>query len=180
MKKILTIGVLIFSNLLWAQSDTDAFKNYSRINLGLHGLELSYELPVSKKFVWENTLGIGMGSNINGSIVQYSFNFLKLSPFLKSELKYIYNVHKRKAKGKNTLNNSGNYIGFQTKYSFGNSDDTLQNQTLLTELHWGIQRSLGKRFIFNTHIGLGYLKDFESDNGKISPTLGLRFGYRLF
>lgn len=180
MKKYLIIGILLFSNLLSAQSKEDKLSNFLRINLGLHGAELSYELPISKKFAWENAFGIGMGSNIYTRSINYSFDLARPTPFLKSEFKYIYNRNKRILKNKLILNNSGNYIGLQTKYSFGNSKLLSQNKTLLTEIHWGIQRALGEKFIFNLHLGLGYLKDYDTKYGRTSPTFGLRFGYKLF
>ena len=180
MKKFFTIAILLFSNLLMAQSNDNLLDNFARINLGLHGIEASYELPVSKKFVWENSLGIGMGANVNASSAEYYLDFGNLAPFVKSELKYIYNINKRGSKGKNIINNSGNYIGLQTKYSFGNSKVYHLNSISLTEVHWGIQRSLGGNFIFDFHMGLGYLNDYNTNEGAISPTLGLRFGYKLF
>lgn len=151
-----------------------------KINLGLNGLEAAYELPVGKQTTWENSLGIGMGSNVYGTSVEYHFNFSQPVPFLKSKLKYIYNFNKRDEKGKNTTHNSGNYIGLQTKYNFGNSSNYQLNKTLLTEVHWGIQRSLGRGFMVDAHIGLGYIKDFDTKDGALSPTVGLRFGYNLF
>lgn len=96
-----------------------------------------------------------MGSNIQGNSVEYIFELGVPTPYFKSELKFIYNFQKRITKEKNTLNNSGNYIGLQTKFSFGNLGYSNLNQTLLTEIHWGIQRALDKRFILNTHVGLG-------------------------
>ena len=54
------------------------------------------------------------------------------------------------------------------------------NPALLTEVHWGLQRSLGGNFIFNTHIGLGFVSDFDTSSTAFSPTFGLAFGYRLF
>ncbi|GHA51962.1 hypothetical protein GCM10007103_35440 [Salinimicrobium marinum] len=163
-----------------AQSNDNLLDNFARINLGLHGIEGSYELPVSKKFVWENSLGIGMGANVNASSAEFNLDFGNLTPFLKSELKYVYNINKRESKGKNIVNNSGNYIGLQTKYSFGNSKAYHLNSTSLTEVHWGLQRSLGGNYVFDFHIGLGYLNDYNTNEGAVSPTLGLRFGYKLF
>ena len=180
MKKFFTIGILFLSNFLLAQTNDDVLTNFARVSLGLHGIEASYELPLSNRFVWENSLGIGMGANVNASSAEFNFDFANPTPFVKSELKYIYNIKKRESKGKNVLNNSGNYIGVQTKYSFGNSNVYDLNQTSLTELHWGLQRSLGGKFIFNFHVGLGYLNDYTTKEGAISPTLGLRFGYKLF
>jgi hypothetical protein len=78
------------------------------------------------------------------------------------------------------MNNSGNYLGLQSKYSFGNANYFELNRTLLTEIHWGIQRPLSNRFIFDMHLGLGFIYDFDFTSASISSTFGLRFGYIMF
>lgn len=178
MRKILPIAFLGLTNFLLAQPESHEFTNIGRVNLGLHGLEVSYELPIARKFVWENNFGIGMGSSVRGNSVEFVLSFPTL--YIKSELKFIYNTRKRILKEKITLNNSGNYIGLQSKFNFGKSSYRDLNQSLLTEIHWGVQRSLDERWILNVHVGLGYLRDFDTFNGAMSPTLGLRFGYKLF
>ena len=99
---------------------------------------------------------------------------------LNNRYRYYHNFQRRIDRDKNVSGNSGNYIALQSKYSFGDDSDLELSKTLLTELHWGIQRPLGKRFIFDLHIGLGYLSDFDFDDGSLSPTFGLRFGYKIF
>ena len=181
MKKLLSIVFIVFTTVSFAQDVAKAPLNqFARVNLGLHGLELTYELPISDSFVWENSFGVGMGSYTLDNTVNYRLYLNNPTPYFTSELKFHYNRQKRTNKGRSTLNNSGNYIGLQTKYSFGNDRTFRLNKTLLSELHWGIQRPLGKRFIFDLHIGIGYLFDFYFNDGHISPTFGLRFGYKLF
>lgn len=180
MKKLVSLILIAMAAIGFAQNANDqSLQSFSRLNLGLHGLEFTNELPISNSIVWENSLGLGMGSYV-GNGVNYRLALDTPVPFLTSELKYMYNRVKRINKGRSTLNNSGNYIGMQAKYSFGSSKTFELNQTVLTEMHWGIQRPLGKRFIFDMHLGLGYLLDFDFDEGDFSPTFGLRFGYKLF
>lgn len=167
-------------NAIAQENKKDNLDNFGKVELGLHGLSFAYELPFSNKFVWENAIGAGMGMNADNNSATYSFDLVRPVPFLKSKLKFVYNINKRIEKDKNTLNNSGNYIALQTKYSFGRGGNTTYNQSLLTEVHWGIQRSLGGNFIFNTHIGLGFLRDFNTSSSAFSPTIGLAFGYRIF
>lgn len=180
MKRILLILLVIMSLNATAQNKENNLENFGKIELGFHGLQFGYELPISNKFVWENALGAGMGMNADNSSATYSLDIIRPVPFLKSELKFVYNINRRIKKEKITVNNSGNYIALQTKYSFGKGENTTYNRSMLTELHWGIQRNLGGNFIFNTHIGLGYLGDFDTNNGAFSPTFGLAFGYRIF
>lgn len=181
IRKIALLVFLFLCSISFSQSnDTPPLTSFTRVNLGPHGLELTNELPISKNLVWGNSFGLGMGSHVLKNSVRYTFALEVPVPFLKSELKYFYSREKRANKNRSTLNNSGNYIGLQAKYSFGNSKYYDLNQTLLTELHWGIQRPLGKRFIFDVHIGFGYISDFKFSEGSLSPTFGLRFGYKLF
>jgi len=181
MKQIITFIFVIMFCISFSQNDqVDATTSFTRLNLGLHGLELTHELPFSNSFVWENSLGLGMGNSLYDGDVNYTFALDVPVPFITSELKYLYSRKKRTNKGRSTLNNSGNYIGLQAKYSFGNSSYIDLSSSLLTEIHWGIQRPLGKRFLFDFHIGLGMLSDFDFEREAFSPTLGLRFGYILF
>jgi len=181
MKNFLSIAFIVFTSLSFAQDDAKAPLNqFARINLGLHGIEATYELPISSSIVWENSFGAGMRSYTVNNSVNYRFYLDSPTPYVLSELKYFYNREKRTRKGRSSLNNSGNYIGLQGKYSFGDNRTFRLNKTFLTELHWGIQRPLGKRFIFDLHLGIGYLTDFDFKDGNISPTFGLRFGYKLF
>lgn len=182
MKKVISILFIAFMALSFGQDNQpeDPLRSFARVNLGLHGLEFTYELPISKSIVWENSLGLGMGSNAINNEATYTFALDVPVPHFTSELKYMYNREKRINKGRSTMNNSGNYLGLQSKYSFGNRNYFALNSTLLTEIHWGIQRPLGNRFIFDMHLGLGFIHDFNFSTSSISPTFGLRFGYIMF
>lgn len=182
MKKTLLVILLsiLGFNANAQQNKSDTLDNFAKIELGLHGLSFAYELPLSNKFVWENSIGAGMGMSTENNSLTYSLDVIRPVPFLKSKLKFVYNINKRIANEKNIRNNAGNYIALQTKYSFGRPANNTYNRSMLTELHWGIQRNLGGNFLFNTHIGLGYLGDFDSNSGALSPTIGVSFGYRIF
>ena len=84
-----------------------------------------------------------------------------------------YNEFKRQLKGQEDK------INISMTFSFGNKNDIDLNKSLLTDLHWGIQRSIGSNFYFRTHVGIGYLQDFDLSKGNLTPTLGFKFGYNL-
>lgn len=119
-----------------------------------------------------------MNADSGGST--YSFYLLDPVPSISTELKWIYNREKREVKERNNANNAGNYIGLQAKYSLGNANNISLNKALLTDLHQGLQRSLGTKFTFNTNVGLGYMYDFDTTYGDVAPVLRVKFGYRLF
>ncbi len=181
MRKPFILYILFFGQLGFAQSSKPDSPDYiGRLNLGPHGLEISYELPFSKSIIWENNLGIGMGMEGHSSSASYTFYLDRPVPFVKSQLKWLYNRKKRRSKGRSLHNNSGNFVGLQSKYSFGDSDLLDNNRALLVEIHWGMQKNLGERFIFNLHLGLGLMGDFDNLEGVLTPTFGFRFGYRIF
>lgn len=151
-----------------------------KVSLGLQGAEFSYELPLSKSLLLESAAGLGVGMEVDHDKITYSFYLLDPVPFVSTELKWIYNREKREAKEKNNFNNAGNYVGLQTKYSFGHPNSLVLNKALLTDIHWGLQRSLGTKFTLNTNIGLGYMYDFDTTYGDVAPVLRVKFGYRLF
>ncbi|MEJ8804009.1 hypothetical protein [Pontibacter sp. H249] len=153
----------------------------TKLELGLHGVGAGYEIPISKKFTVNLSAGLGGGYSIYGNDFRSTWVINDPVAYFRSEVKYIYNREKRYGKGKAMLNNSGNYVAFQTKYTTarisGRKDFDPLNKTLLNEMHWGIQRPLGQRFIFNTHIGLGFGADFDSGSKTIYPAAGLQFAY---
>lgn len=160
----------------------------AKLELGLHGIGVGYELPFSEKLSANFSAGLGGGYSIWNNHFQSTFVLNEPVVYFRSELKYTYNRNKRLYKSKSILNNAGNYVAFQTKYTtrrvFGSpsmydGDYTFLNRTLLNEVHWGIQRPLGQKFLFNLHLGLGYAHDFYFDEGQLYPAVGIQFAYVL-
>ncbi len=80
-------------------------------------------------------------------------------------------------------NNAGNYLGARLKYVTGNKSTNINYVTypaLLVNIHWGIQRALGQRWLFNAHAGLGCAVDVNSGTGNILyPAVDVKFAYLL-
>jgi hypothetical protein len=188
---LLALSVFSFSAL--AQSNVPVqspeMVSMAKLEVGLHGVGLGYEMPFSRKWSLNLSAGLGGGYSIDKNSYANGFNstFILNEPvaYFKSEFKYNYNRDKRLTKSKSVLNNASNYLAFQTKYTtsrvFGSSEwnqvnDPL-NRTLLNELHWGMQRPLGQKFIYNLHLGIGYAADFDFNNSQLYPAVGLQFAY---
>lgn len=182
-KQILIVALLLLvSNIIFSQENSQELQKQFKIDFNFMGAGISYEIPLAAKWTVDLSTGIGGGSTSDKDF-GWVFND---SPalYLKSEFKYIYNRDKRNKKRKNNIGNSGNYLAFQTKYtskrlSKSKTETPLQN-TLLTELHWGMQRSLGDQWLLNIHIGAGILRDLDLNDGALFPALGLKFSYILF
>ena len=179
MKKLLlTVLIISHTTFLFAQ---DRLEKLAKISIGIQGLEANYSLPISNKIILENSIGIGVGMNAIKNRSEFNLNIPHASPFISSGVLWMYNYDKRIKNKKDTQNNSANYLGLQTKYSFGNNNASVyQNKALLTDIHWGLQRNLGSNFTINTNIGFGYLQDFEFKQGSVAPILRLKVVYLIF
>jgi len=175
-------------NINSQEQNSDLSKQFM-ITYDILGLEASYEIPLSDKFILDLGIGIGAGNYIKKTILNSnefgpSLSTKTFPPVrLKSAIKYIYNREKRLKKNKNIVNNSGNYISIQTLFTSGQNVTDIKNppnNSLLTELTWGIQRSLGGDWLLNFNVGIGYAKDFETNLSKTYPAVGLSFSYILF
>lgn len=181
MKKtyILTLFLISFSSLF---SQVDYLQNQFKLEYNLLGFGVSYETPISEKFLIDIGAGVGGGVDNSESYI-WEFN-ASLAAYFKGEFKYMYNREKRLKKGKSIENNAGNYIAFQTKYFTRRFSEDMNfnplQKAILNEFHWGLQRSLGGNWIFNFHLGFGFLRNIDKDYNLISPSLGIKFSYKLF
>lgn len=183
-KKILNIILCsLVTSITFSQEKLNTgLTSQFKINYYLTGLDASYEIPLNNKFTFEAGAGIGAGSYIrNLPFLEESFR-IDFNTFpvlrLRSKLKYTYNRENRIKKGKSINHNSGNYFALQGTFSSKKED--VANNILFSELHWGIQRGLGRNWLFNVNAGVGYAKDFNSKLDRIYPTIGLEFSYIIF
>jgi hypothetical protein len=185
MKSTFTLAFLLFFSFLSAQNTSTAnnLEKLVKLDLGLRGVGITYEPKLSNKMSIELSGGIGGGYDISFQEFTYSWNLLDPALYVVVNPKYYYNRNKKQAKGKTTALNSGNYIGLGIKYtSRGITENTDVWDALLFNLHWGMQRAIGKGWTFNTHAGVGYAidaTDLSNSSGTIYPALDLRFGYVL-
>ena len=124
----------------------------------------------------EINAGVGGGYYIDG----WTFELHYLDPAFYFSLtpKYFYNRQTRIDKGKEARFNSGNYFGLRLKYAARNprKSDVTSN-CIVTNLHWGIQRAMGGRWVFNFHIGAGYAQSIDYGVGTIYPAIDFKFSY---
>ncbi|CAA0200664.1 hypothetical protein [Tenacibaculum maritimum] len=184
MKGIFNLVVCLWAiNSCFSQDKVGvAVNNQFKINYYLLGIDASYELALNKSILWETGVGIGAGGSIRdrlfvGESFQIDFTSFPVLR-LRSRLKYVYNRAKRFRKGKDITYNSGNYIAIQG--TFSSKKENIANDLLLTDVVWGIQRSLGGKWLFNVNTGLGYAKDFDTQLSRFYPTLGIAFSYMIF
>ncbi|MBE7169320.1 MAG: hypothetical protein INR73_01955 [Williamsia sp.] len=172
---------LLFSASGQSQQPTRSLSSLVKIDGGLQGLGLSLEPGLSNKITADLAAGAGGGYDIAESSLSYNLSLNHPAFYFSLTPKYYYNLEKRIRKGKTTLLNSGNYIGIRLKYvtpNNGQTDDDTRN-SILVNIHWGMQRALGSHWLFNAHAGAGYAQDIDYNFGTIYPALDFKFAYVL-
>ena len=170
----------ILSLSVSGQTDSTYTEKVFRVNVINPGIE--YEMPVSKKSVISGGLGIGYEGNFDELEESGHSGFqYEISPFVDIEYKRIYNLEKRKARGKTIACNSGNYWGLRNLSHFKavkNNFTREDNINFFVGPVWGLQRKYGS-FHFLFDIGPVYYFDTKGNGGFWPFNLQLNFGIDL-
>lgn len=175
MKKVLFLSLL--APMLWVAQSNDLSQKF-KVEAGFQGLNFGFEQPLSKKMLLDINAGIGGRVNIPaGSSIEYRLGVTSsetyLSPFFRTQLRYYFNRDARAARNHSLENNSGSFIGFQTKMVFNKSVDDV----LVSDVHFGQQLPLGKHWIYRYHLGVGLGFNLAQGMGAFYPAVGSTFGY---
>jgi hypothetical protein len=169
-----------FITTLYGQTKK-AVTSLTKLDLGLQGIGFSYEPKLFHNSTIDLCAGVGGGYDIyEGG--QFTYYPLRPALYLSLTPKYFYNIQRRINKERNTLLNSANYFGVRIKYvkTFSPQTDLykpISDEAVLTNIHWGIQRSIGGHWLFNTHAGVGFAIDGDCSCGTIYPALDFKFAY---
>jgi len=153
--------------------------NLAKLELGGQGIGLGYEARLSNKMTVDMSAGIGGGYDIGEGFME--INYARPAIYFSLTPKYFYNRQRRIDKGKETIFNAGNYFGLRFKYVGANNRGLYYfnnyRNSILVNLHWGIQRPLGMHWAFNAHFGAGYAQDIDYSFGTIYPAIDFKFSY---
>jgi hypothetical protein len=160
------------------------------ISVGISPLIIYNETALSDQISLRSELNVGFAWSSGNTYTGASeWAFI---PSIIVEPRYYYNLEKRYNKDKKTHNNSGNYLslglGYQPGLAIG-TENIHAHSSLFFMPKYGIKRSIGKHFSYETNIGLGYAWVFKSfeyrnwDTGVIETEKytekGLTFGLQL-
>lgn len=171
-KNIFFLFVLLFGKICYSQSENAVSEKLFKINILTPGL--NYESKIGNKKTLNLDLNLALDfANINGQIK------LKSTPFIRTQLRYYYNVDIRVRKGKSISNNSGSFIGpsisFYTK-TLGGDRFVNGYDGLTVGSVWGFQKSYKSNLNLSTNVGLGY--NFSNNvNSQIVPILNFTFAW---
>ena len=154
-------------------------KTSAKVDFGLSGLGLSLDKPFSEHVLLEVAAGLGASYQINEDF-KYRLYFDDPAFFATIHGKYYYKQDKVYEDGKNASFNSGKFFGIKVKYTSPTLRKEKMWHTLLTGFHWGLQRKLGKHFLYQLNIGVGAAIDVDSKTKThvtLFPDANFRFSY---
>lgn len=147
----------VFAAPLSAQSTVEPVITGLQFNLG--NIAVFHERALNDRVTlrFQANLGLGISGRSFGDNVDID---AYLTPTLRVEPRYYYNLAKREAKGKRTTNNGGNFISVKTEYQLPfflaatNPERNLRGQVSVIP-RWGIRRDLGSGWDFELGLGAG-------------------------
>jgi len=171
--------ILLIASKITAQN-TSVEKNIFGIQTGVLGIWAHNEARLSNKIALHSEIGFDGGYRDGGG---YD-NVFALAPVITIEPRWYYNLYKRNNKGKNTANNSANFVALKVSYNpdwltISNKDDINIIDQVSIVPYWSIRRSIGLHFNYETGIGFGYKYLFYDNQtvGEVDAELHLRIGY---
>lgn len=177
MKKSITVCAIAASALIPAQN---TLEKQAKIEVGFQGINLGYDLPVSKNVLLALHAGISGVNDFKDGTIAYklgSFSDEKnYTLFFAVQGRYYISRERRETRNHSLRNNSGTFVGWQSKINFsGNNADI--GKTWMNDLHFGQQLPLFNQFIFRYHIGAGYGTDLDYKSGSLYPAVAATVGY---
>lgn len=159
--------------------DREGLRPLTKLDVGLQGVGLTFERRLSNKTSIDFSLGVGGGYNIIRNGLGMWYHPDEPTAYVAITPKLYYNTDERSAKGKTTDLNSGNYIGLRVKYiSRSISESSYARDALMSNVHWGMQRAISRKWTFNFHAGIGYITDatdLQNTEGNLYPAIDFKF-----
>lgn len=172
------LQLLLFHINLFSQNDNLILKSTQiKANVNVLGIGVSMENRLSKSNTLNSEINLNFSAIYNSS---QKFAYA-LYPGVTTEFRQYYNLNKRAKTGKNTLNNSGNFLGLTTGFLFEpliRKDIDIQNLFVFNPA-WGIQRSLSNKINFEGRLGWNFKYGLSSKNWDNTPNIRIGFGYIL-
>ncbi|MCC9041139.1 hypothetical protein LNQ81_00095 [Myroides sp. M-43] len=177
MRSCVLVMIVLLSFSSMAQKK-DEYKSKFFAQTTFMSVEAGRDFLVGDNFFVQTGIGLGAGYDVGNNSMSMALNFSKPIPYLKASADWYYNKNNRIDKNRTLANNSGNYLGIQTKYSFGDNDEynSYLNKVLVSEAHWGIKRSFGGVMYYKVQLGVAHYKDYDTTYTEVYPSIGLFIG----
>lgn len=165
-------------------------KSIYGIQSGILGIWFNNEARLSNSIVLRSELGFSSqlwfaSQVLFGPDVEADFY---ITPVVRLEPRWYFNLKKRNSEGKRIDGNSGNFLALEMSYCpLGISIPIYGqdiNPILTVSPLWGLKRNIGHHFNYEVAVGLGYAHYFSDnegygESGDVFFSLLLRIGYRF-
>jgi hypothetical protein len=191
--------ILLFTSKSFAQDSVPSVeKSIIGVQAGPFGAWINYEFKLTNQLSLRAEAGITTEYWYSGDRHHGKSNIDQgwaYNPVITAETRWYYNLNKRVKKRRSINENSGNFlslpVSFHSDLFFIKTNEetsaSLDRNILSIVPTWGIRRTIGKHFDYETAIGLGYGYVFEkkennyswkSDEGTVL-NLHFRIGYHF-
>lgn len=176
------IYTLLFLSLgiLAKSQNADVEKNLTGIQAGFFGANLYHETKIAEKTTLRGDINLNVGAAARVNFVGNSNVTVVAFPSVRIQPRYYYNIAKRAEKGKNTLNNSANYLSLNVEYVpewvlFSNKNGIRGTNQIRFVPTYGIRRNFAQNFNYEFNVGLGYATSVGYPKNSSGTTLDLSF-----
>ena len=170
--------------------DASVEKNITGIQIGPLGAWVNSEFKLTDKIALRAEAGLAAGYWAGA---QYEGLGFLLTPAVRVEPRWYYNLESRVKKDRNIKSNSGNFLALQTSYYpdwfviAQDGDDIIVRDQISLVPTWGIRRALGNHFDYEACFGIGYVHVFKKERGSYNykadndavVNVHLRIGYHF-
>lgn len=179
-KKLLTLSTIFLFVCLHVNAQEDLWRKPGQLkaNVSLLGVNANYELRLLKYSTLNLEAGIELGvSYSNSSYWGEEWEFA-LYPVFSAEFRQYYGIARRAARNKRIDNNAGNFFSFTGGYQGRpiTATDNYYSGTAVFTPAWGMQRSWGRHFSFESRFGVSFVPGDVDDN-TVYPSVRVSIGY---
>lgn len=180
MKRLFLVSflfcLLIFPLCGKAQVHTESNQS---VLLNILGLEYVYEHTLDSKFTIMGRGGLAAGMEWSTTWYNDKQFIYLICPTVGLESRYYYNLEKRFVKGKQTANNSANFLSVQSRYyiplGITSKNMNMREDAIMFSPSWGLRRIWNNKWMFEFNTGLNlWVNDFV-----IKPAVDVKFGFVL-
>ena len=149
----------------------------------LFGLWITNEARLSDEVALRSQVGLS-GGYTQTYATDYSFLYM-LIPEIELESRWYHSIDRRASKGRNTANNSADYVSLKSTYqpdwfTIGNDHKEDIFSSLALTANAGMRREIWTNFSFELATGVGAAYDLENVNQKdffVFPDFHFNLGY---
>jgi hypothetical protein len=171
---------ILFNFEIRAQDSNSELVSVYGSQIGLLGINVHREIPISKQFVFRPETGFGLNLNYGSSTDGLQFEYV---PKLEVGGKWYYNLNHRVRKNKNTQDNAANFFALTiTYYSdvFTISNHRSNFNSIVNFVpNWGIRRNLGNHMNYEFVLGYGNSYEFKTNNLGNGLFIDFKIGYKF-